>query len=97
MAKFTSEQLQKGRTRFLDGHRDIKARIDALTQQEADALGITLEHLREIETMRELRDVAHIKNIDSQELFWSYLADTAAELGEMLERRDAAEKRALGI
>lgn len=83
--------------RFLAGYADIKRRIDALTQAEADALGITLDDLRESETMRELRDVARIKNVDSSELFWSCIADTAAEFEEMLERRDAAEKRALGI
>lgn len=97
MSKFTDEQLKKGRMRFLAGYPAIKARIDSLTQAEADALGITLEHLRESETMRELREVARLKNVDSTELFWSCIADTAAELSEMLERRDAALKQALGI
>jgi len=61
MAKFSDEQLRKGRMRFLAGYADIKRRIDALTQAEADALGITLDDLRESETMRELRDVARLK------------------------------------
>ena len=97
MTKLTEEQLEKGRMRFLAGHPDIKARIDSLTQAEADALGITLEHLRESETMRELRGVARCKNLNSTELFWSCIADTSAEFGEMLECRDAALKQALGI
>ena len=93
----TQEQLAKGRKRFLDGHPDVRARIDAISQAEADALGITLEMLRETETMRELRLVAQANGLDSTELFWSCIADTADELGEMLARRDANMKRALGL
>ncbi|MYM82878.1 hypothetical protein GTP44_13030 [Duganella sp. FT50W] len=97
MTRLTDEKLEKGRMRFLAGFPNVKARIDALDQAEADALGITLEHLRESETMRELCEVARLKNVDSTELFWSCIADTSAELEEMLERRDAAEKRAIGL
>jgi hypothetical protein len=97
VAKLTDEQLAKGRQRFLEGYAHIKARIDALTQAQADALGITLDDLRESETMRELREVARIKNVDSTELFWRWIADTEAELQEMLDRRDTDLKRILGI
>lgn len=97
MTELTEEQMAKGRKKFLEGYPKIKARVDALTSSEADALGITLEHLRETETMRELRLVADANCKDSTELFWSCIADTAAELGEMLERRDAAIKRNLGL
>ena len=97
MNKLTPEQWEKGRKRFLDGHPEIKQKIEALTQSEADALGVSLELLRESETMRELREVARIKGMDSTELFWSCIADTAEELKAMLERRDAALKRNLGL
>ena len=95
--KLSEEQLAKGRKRFLDGYPNIRLYIDALTQQEADAMGITLERLRETETMRYLRKVADATGIDSTELFWSGIADTAEELGQMLERQDAAMKLHLGI
>lgn len=97
MDKLTVEQMAKGRGRFLDGHSEIKRKIEALTQAEAHALGISLELLRESETMRELREVARTKGIDSVEFFWSYVADTAEEFGAMLARRDAALKRGLGL
>ncbi len=97
MTKFTADQLAKGRKRFLDGHPEIRCKIDAITQAEADALGISLEHLRVSETMRELREVARAKGIDSTELFWSCIADTAEEFGAMLEHRDALIKRNIGI
>jgi len=96
MPELTADQMAKGRKRFLDGHPDIARRIDALTQAEADALGISLDQLREIETMRDLRNVASAKGLDATELFWSCIADTAQELGAMLEHRDALIKRALG-
>jgi hypothetical protein len=97
MTKLTDEQLAKGRKRFLAGHADIQRRIEGLTQAEADALGITLDQLRESETMRELRGVAHSIAIDSTELFWSCVADTAEELAGMIERRDQAIKKNLGL
>ena len=97
MTKLTTEQMATGRTRFLAGYPEIKARIDALTQFEADALGVTLDHLRESETMRALRETAQAKGVDCIELFWSCIADTAAELGDMLARRDEAIKRNLGL
>lgn len=97
MTKFTADQLAKGRKRFLDGHPEVRQKIEGLTQAEADASGISLDRLREIETMRELSEVARARKIDSTELFWSCIADTAEEFGAMLERRDAAIKRASGI
>lgn len=75
--KFTEEHLAKGRKRFLDGQADAKRRIEGLTQADADALGITLDHLRESETMRLLREYAKAQRLDSMEFFWSYIADTA--------------------
>ncbi|WP_098553938.1 DUF6388 family protein [Burkholderia sp. JKS000303] len=83
--------------RFLDGHPEIKWRIEALNQAKADARGVSLELLRESETMRERREVASEKGIDSTELFWSCIADTAEELDAMLERRDASLKQILGL
>lgn len=97
MTKLTAEQLAKGRKRFLDGHPEIKRKVEALTQAEAGALGISLDHLRESETMRELREVARAKRIDSTEFLWSCIADTAEEFAAMVEHRDAAIKHALGI
>ncbi|CUI05503.1 hypothetical protein BN2497_5783 [Janthinobacterium sp. CG23_2] len=82
MTKFTAEQMVKGRMRFLNDYPEIKAHIDALVQSEADALGISLESLRETETMRELRELAHAEGKDPTCLFWKYIADNEAELGE---------------
>lgn len=95
--KFTEEQLAKGRKRFLDSQCDAKRRIDGLTQADANALGISLDHLRESETMRELREYANAQRIDSMELFWSCIADTAEEFAQIMERHNVATKRVLGI
>lgn len=97
MSKLNAEQLAKGRKRFLDGHPEIKRKIEALTQSEADAMGVSLELLRETETMHELSEVASVKGIDSTELFWSCIADTAEEFRAMLDRRNASLKRNLGL
>jgi hypothetical protein len=96
MGKITAEHMAKGRKRFLDGHTEIKSKIEALTQAEASALGVTLGQLRESETMKALRDVAYSKGLDSQELFFSCIADTAEEFAQMVEEHNRAIKSALG-
>ncbi|WP_157685257.1 DUF6388 family protein [Robbsia andropogonis] len=96
MTKLTADQLVKGRKRFLDSHPNIKIEIASLTQAHADALGISLEDLRESETMRHLRDVARAKGEDTMELFCSYVADTAEEFNALVEQRRALINRSLG-
>ena len=95
--RLTIEQLEKGRMRFLADFRDVDARINSLTQAIADAIGISLDTYRENETMRELREIARVRNLDSTEFFWRYVADTDAEYAEMIKGRDAAVTRALGL
>ena len=95
--RLTTEQLVKGRERFLADFRNIEARINSLTQAEASAIGISLDNYRENETMRELSEIARAKNLDSTEFFWRYVADTDAEYAEMIESRDAAVMRILGL
>lgn len=97
MNKLTEEQQAKGRARFLAAHPEIKRKIEALTQAEADAMCTTLEHLRVIETMRALSAVAYENRVDSQELFFSCVADTAEEFAEMVKSRDKAIQKAIGL
>lgn len=97
MSKPTPEQLSIGRKRFLDGNPNLKRRIEALTKGDSDALGITLERLREIETMRELDEEARVKGEDSMELFLSYIAETADEFNSLVEQRRATIKKNSGL
>jgi len=97
MTRLTEEQKAKGRKRFLAQNPDIQRKIDAITQAAADAIGMTLESLREHETMKALANYAHTHRRDSQELFFSCIADTAEEFAQMLEKRDQALKSASGL
>lgn len=97
MSKLTPEQLSVGRQRFLDSHPEVKRRIEALTKAHSDALGISLERLRENETMRELGDEARAKGEDTMELFFSYIAETADEFNALVEQRRATIKRNSGL
>jgi len=96
MTALSHHQLAKGRDRFLQDHPVVKARIDALTTGHADALGVTLEALRETETMRELLAIAQQKRVDSTEFFWGYIADTPGELAAMLEQREQNLRKIIG-
>ncbi|NVE26277.1 DUF6388 family protein [Burkholderia glumae] len=97
MSKLTPEQLSIGRQRFLNSHPEVKRRIEALTNADSDALGITLERLREIETMRELEEEARAKGEDSVELLYSYIAETSEEFKRMVDQRRATIKKNLGL
>ncbi|TWC58192.1 MULTISPECIES: DUF6388 family protein [Burkholderia] len=97
MSKLTPKQLSVGRQRFLDSNPEIRRRIEALTKAHSDALGISLEHLRENEIMRELSEEARAKGEDSVELFFSYIAETADEFNALVERRRATIKRNSGL
>ncbi|WP_124702468.1 DUF6388 family protein [Burkholderia cenocepacia] len=97
MTKLTPEQLSVGRQRFLDSNPEVKRRIEALTTSHSNALGISLEHLRESETMRELGEEARAKGEDSMELFFSYIAETADEFNALVEQRRATINRNAGL
>ncbi|MCA8464170.1 DUF6388 family protein [Burkholderia multivorans] len=97
MTKLTPEQLSVGRQRFLDSNPEVKQRIEALTTADSNALGISLEQLRESETMRELGEEARAKGEDSMELFFSYIAETADEFNALVEQRRATIKRNVGL
>ena len=95
--KLTIEQLAKGRQRFLADFSSVDTRINSLTQAQADAISVSLDTFREVETMRELRAIAEAKNLDSTEFFWRYVADTDAEYDEMIEQRDDSVMRAIDL
>lgn len=97
MAQLTLEQRSKGRQRFLDQNPEIARRISALTENEAGILGITLEHYREVETMKALSAYAHAHRLDSHELFLSCVADTADEFAQLKEASLQATQRAIGL
>lgn len=97
MTKLTEEQMAKGRKRFLDQNPAIARQIEGLSQQEADAMGISLESLRAAETMKALSKYAYERRQDSQELFLGCVADSAEEFTQMNTARLQSIQRAIGL
>lgn len=95
MAKLTEAQMKRGRERFLAGNVEARQKIEALTQAHADAMYTPLDKLREAETMNELARVAHQSGKDPQELFFSHVADTAAEFEQLCKERNVAIEASL--
>lgn len=97
MTKLTDEQKRIGRERFLAGAPEIKEKIDALTEAEADAMFTTLDHLREVETMNALERYARARGMDSVEFFFSCVAETAMEWKSMVDEHKKAIQAAIGL
>jgi len=97
MQKLTEEQMKKGRDRYLASDFKARAVVDALTEREADILGIPLEDHRRIKTMELLRQHANSIGVSPDELFWSLCFDSAEEFNEFVRQRDEAIQRNLGL
>jgi len=97
MNKPSADQLAEGRERFLAAHPEVRAKIDALSNAEAEAMSTTLEKHREQETTREIEKYARGNDIDPVELMFSLAADTAEEFAQWSEAREKAIKAALGL
>ena len=82
--KLTIEQKKKGRETFLAGNPEIKSRIEALTESEAEAMCATLDQYKEQVTMKALSELAQKRGVNAHELFLSCIADTAEEFEQML-------------
>ena len=83
--KLTSDQNKKGLEIFLAGNPEIKSRIEALTESEAEATCcVSLDQNKEQETMKALRELARKSGIDAHDLLVSCIADTAEEFERML-------------
>lgn len=95
MPTLTAEQQAQGLARFLERNPDIKRRIDSLTEQEADILGLSLDDLRINCTHQELAKVAASEDVDGHEFFLSFVANSDEEYAAMVSANRAAIKALL--
>ncbi|WP_413460153.1 DUF6388 family protein [Herbaspirillum huttiense] len=84
MARFTQQQRNKARERFLAEHPEIKRHIDSITDEYAKNCNSSLEDCRSLETMLAIDDYAEKNGLDDHELFLHYIADSAEEFQRLL-------------
>lgn len=93
----SDEQMATGYDRFLAAQPDARARVDAITQTIADALGVDLVELRRVEAAKALRDIADNRGIDTFEFLLQYAIDSDAERVEIMNANREAMERAIGL
>jgi len=95
MPELTPEQMAQGLARFFAKNPHIKCKIDALTEREADILGVPLDEWRHIEAHKEISKAAASFGEDSHEFFLRFVANSEEEYAAMVAANRAAIQAAL--
>lgn len=95
--QLTEQQLANGCRKFLDVHPAVAARIEAINPELANILGVDLSELRRDETMKELQAAAAQSGIDSFEYLLEFAIESDYERERILDARNDAMKKALGL
>ncbi|GAB5098159.1 DUF6388 family protein [Caballeronia sp. HLA56] len=93
----SKEQVEDGYERFVAQHPDVRARIEALTLEIADALGTDLGELRRVEVAHAMEEFAAREGIESFEYLLRYAISSASERAQILESRRESIERIIGI
>ncbi|MCS6496800.1 hypothetical protein NX905_21380 [Burkholderia thailandensis] len=90
------EKVEAGYARFLAANPDAAARVNAVTQGLADALGVDIDDLRRVEAEQALTDAAARVNADRFEYFLHFAVDDASDRNALIAARKKALERAIG-
>ena len=93
----SKDQIDTAYQRFLEQNPQARARVNEITQQTADALGIYLSELRLVETSKALSDRATALGMDSFEYMLKFAVETDEMRQQILQARDDDIARALGL
>lgn len=95
MPALTPEQITQGLARFLAKNPSIQCKIDALTEREADLLGVPLDEWRHLEVHKEVAKAAASLGEDGHEYFLRFVANTEEEYAALVAANRAALQAAL--
>lgn len=93
----TIEQQTKGRKKFLASHPDVQKNVDEVSEAMANALGVSVEALREETISQGLATAAGVAGVDSFEFLLMFAADSEEEFNSLLEERNNALMKAIGV
>lgn len=93
----SKEQISAGYERYLAQHPDANARVNSITQDLADALGVDLTELRRIEAANALSESAASLDIDGFEFLLRFAVDSESDRQQIIVKRREFMERALGL
>lgn len=96
-AVLSKEQCDVGYQRFLDHDDQARIRVDSMTQDIADNLGMPLDEVRRIETHRAISDKASALGVDQFEYFLGFAVPDAVERAKILQAQKDSISDALGL
>lgn len=97
MAKLSEEQMEKGRDLFVEKHPRIQARIRAVSQEEAECMGVSLKELVMVEVMRAVEEEAAAVGESSHDYFLRFVADSEEQRQKMIAENQQEINKFLGI
>jgi hypothetical protein len=96
MPKLTEMQLAKVAHLFLANNSATAARVVAITQTDADILGVSLEELRQVEIFSSINNFAHENGRDPAELLFTLAASSVEEFDRMWKEHQVELAKASG-
>ncbi|WP_322084709.1 DUF6388 family protein [Burkholderia sp. BCC1972] len=93
----SDQQITSGYEQFLSKFPKARARVNEISQEVADMLGVKLDELRQVETAKALDEVAKSHNIDPFEYLLQFAVDNESERNEILRANREAMERAIGL
>lgn len=93
----SKEQLATGYDRYLRRHSEARARVNAITQEHANSLGVGLEELRRVEVEMALSESAKSLGIDRFEYLLRFAVDTESEREQIRQASRESLERAIGL
>ncbi|WP_151273269.1 hypothetical protein [Burkholderia pseudomallei] len=96
-SSLSAQQIAIGYERFLSQFPAAKARVDKLSQEVANIIDADLDELLRIEAATALREVAKRLGIAPFEYLLQFAVDCEVERRQILQARQEAMERAIGL
>ena len=91
------EVVARGKQRFFESHPQLLLEVDAITDQEAQARGASLDELREVAKYRAIAGFAKRAGRDSLMMLMELGTDSKEELAQLIEAQNTLIKKSIGM
>lgn len=91
------EVVARGKQLFFERHPHLLQKVEAITDQEAEALGTGVNELKEVAKYRAIAGVAKALRKDSLMMLFELGSSSKEELDELIEAQNTQIKRSIGL
>ncbi len=91
------EVVARGKQLFFERHPHLLREVEAITDQEANARGTSVNELKEVAKYRAIAGVAKGLKKDSLMMLFELGSSSKEELDELIEAQNTQIKRSIGL